>query len=217
MLKKKRKVYISQLSLCNKPLQTYSCKTRIYLRKNSVVNNLGWIHLGISLVSVEGPHASTFGCGLALLILAGLLYMFGDLSWDKRTGQTQTHMVSHSLAGQCGLIPWQSRGSKRMSRSPRVLLGPRLGTITVPFSLPSMAQSKEQGQPRFQEQRNRFHFSCEKLQSHIAKGRGNRERKNSGQFCKQLITVCLTQKPESCHHSWGWSPYVGHCTCDTRC
>ena len=38
-------------------------------------------------------------------------------------------MVCHSLAGQHGLIPWQSRGSKRKSRSQRVLWGP--------FSLPS--------------------------------------------------------------------------------
>ena len=87
--------------------------------------------------AVEGSHASMVGCGLALLILAGLLCMFGDFSRHKVTGEAQTHMVCHSLAGQRGLIPWQSRGSKRKSRSQRVLLGPRLGTTTVPFSLPS--------------------------------------------------------------------------------
>lgn len=52
-------------------------------------------------------------------------------------------MVCHSLAGQRGLIPWQSRGSKRKSRSQRVLLGPRLGTTTVPFSLPSTILRKK--------------------------------------------------------------------------
>lgn len=42
-------------------------------KKNSVANNLCWVHLSTSVVSVEGSHASMVGCGLALLILAGLL------------------------------------------------------------------------------------------------------------------------------------------------
>ena len=80
---KRRKVCLSELSLCDKPLQT--C-VKPEFKKNSLANNLGWVHLSTSVVSAEGSPASMVGCGLALLILAGLLCMFGDFSRHKVTG-----------------------------------------------------------------------------------------------------------------------------------
>lgn len=117
-------------------------------------------------------------------------------------------MVCHSLAGQRGLIPWQSRGSKRKSRSQRVLLGPRLGTTTVPFSLPStILRKKANSDLKSREIDSAFYMESCKVALH--KGMETGRERVLASFANDWWQCVLPRKPEGCHLKPEMQPGAG--------